>query len=71
MINPGIILLFLGILITSLSLAMSIPLLVEIHSSGINIENFLICTIVSLFIGVTLVLAFKKKKRKLMSKILF
>ena len=65
MINLRIILFFLGILITSLGVAMVVPLIVEIKSTNVNTENFLICLLFSLFFGVTLILGFKDKEKKI------
>ncbi len=64
MINLRIVLFFFGILITSLGVAMILPLLVEIKSSAINTSSFLISTIITLFLGVTLILAFNKEEKK-------
>ena len=64
MINLRIVLFFIGILITSLGVAMILPLIIEIKSSEINATNFLISTLLTLFFGITLVLAFNKEEKK-------
>lgn len=64
MINLRIVLFFLGILITSLGIAMILPLVMEIKSSEANAINFLISTFLTLFLGVTLILAFNKEEKK-------
>ena len=64
MINLRIILFFLGILITSLGIAMILPLLVEAILAEINVSNFLVSTLCTLFLGVTLILAFNKEEKK-------
>ena len=53
MINLRIILFFLGILITALGIAMILPLLVEAILAEINVSNFLVSTLCTLFLGVT------------------
>ena len=65
MINLRIILFFLGILITSLGIAMILPLGIEFIYSGVNKSNFLISTLLTLFIGITLILAFNKEEKKI------
>ncbi len=65
MINLRIILFFLGILITSLGIAMIVPLSIEFFYSGINKSNFLISTLLNLFLGITLILAFNKGEKKI------
>ncbi len=65
MINLQIILFFIGILITSLAIAMLLPLFVEYQSSSINIESFLICFLLSLFLGMSLILAFRQVEKKI------
>ena len=64
MINLRIVLFFIGILITSLGTTMILPLLVEIKTSGINSSNFFISTLITLFFGITLILAFIKEEKK-------
>ena len=64
MINLRIILFFLGILISSLGIAMILPLGIEFIYSGVNKSNFLISTLLTLFIGITLILAFNKEEKK-------
>ena len=64
MINLRIILFFLGVLITSLGIAMILPLGIEFIYSGVNKSNFLISTLLTLFIGITLILAFNKEEKK-------
>ena len=64
MINLRIILFFLGILISSLGLAMILPLGIEFIYSGANKSSFLIPTLLTLFIGITLILAFNKEEKK-------
>ena len=64
MINLRIILFFLGILITSLGIAMILPLGIEFIYSDVNKSNFLISTLLTLFIGITLILAFNKEEKK-------
>ena len=66
MINLRIVLFFIGILISYLGIAMTLPLLIEIKNSEMNATNFLISTLLTLFFGISLILAFKKKKKKLM-----
>jgi trk system potassium uptake protein TrkH len=65
MINLRIILFFLGILIVSLGLAMLLPLVIEINSDGVSKNNFLISIFLSLFVGITLILAFRKEEKKM------
>ena len=64
MINLRIVLFFIGILITSLGTTMILPLLVEIKTSGINTSNFFMSTLITLFFGITLILAFNKEEKK-------
>ena len=64
MINLRIILFFIGILISSLGIAMILPLIIEIKNSEINATNFLISTLLTLFFGISLILAFKKEEKK-------
>jgi len=64
MINLRIILFFLGVLITSLGIAMILPLGIEFIYSSVNKSNFLISTLLTLFIGITLILAFNKEEKK-------
>ena len=64
MLNIRIVLFFLGILITALGVSMIIPFLVEFNSLKINSENFLICLLFCLFVGVSLMLAFKEEEKK-------
>ncbi len=68
MLNIRIILFFFGILITTLGIAMFVPLLVEVSSSNINTTNFLICLFFSLFVGISLILAFKEEEKKVSIK---
>ena len=64
MINLRIVLFFIGILISSLGVAMTLPLLVEIKNSEMNATNFTISTLLTLFFGISLILAFKKEEKK-------
>ena len=64
MINLRIVLFFIGILISSLGIAMTLPLLIEIKNSEINATNFLISTLLTLFFGISLILAFKEEEKK-------
>ena len=64
MINLRIVLFFIGILITSLGITMILPLLVEMKTSGINTSNFFISTLITLFFGITLILAFNKEEKE-------
>ncbi len=65
MINLRIVLFFIGILISYLGIAMTFPLLIEIKNSEINAKNFLISTLVTLFFGISLILAFKEEEKKI------
>ena len=65
MINLRIVLFFIGILISSLGAAMTLALLVEIKNSELNATNFLISTLLTLFFGISLILAFKKEEKKI------
>ena len=65
MINLRIVLFFIGILISCLGIAMTLPLLVEIKNSEINVTNFLISTLLTLFFGISLILAFKREEKKI------
>tara|TARA_E500000178_G_C16990123_1_gene740378 strand:- start:31 stop:1476 length:1446 start_codon:yes stop_codon:yes gene_type:complete len=64
MLNIRIVLFFLGILITALGVSMIVPFVVEFNSLKINSENFLICLLFCLFVGVSLILAFKEEEKK-------
>ena len=64
MINFRIVLFFIGILISYLGIAMALPLLIEIKNSDINAINFLISTLLTLFFGISLILAFKEEEKK-------
>ncbi len=64
MINLRIVLFFIGILITSLGITMILPLLVEMKTSGINTSNFFMSTLITLFFGITLILAFNKEEKE-------
>ena len=66
MINLRIVLFFIGILISYLGIAMTLPLLIEIKNSEMNATNFLISTLLTLFFGISLILAFKEEEKKLM-----
>ena len=65
MINLRIVLFFIGILISYLGIAMILPLLVEIKNSEMNATNFLISALLTLFFGISLILAFKKEEKKI------
>ena len=65
MINLRIVLFFIGILISYLGIAMTLPLLIEIKNSEMNATNFLISTLLTLFFGISLILAFKKEEKKI------
>ena len=43
---------------------MTFPLLIEIKNSEMNAKNFLISTLVTLFFGISLILAFKREEKK-------
>ena len=64
MINLRIVLFFIGILISYLGIAMTLPLLIEVKNSEMNVTNFLISTLLTLFFGISLILAFKKEEKK-------
>ena len=64
MINLRIVLFFIGILISYLGIAMILPLLIEIKNSEMNAKNFLISTLLTLFFGISLILAFKEEEKK-------
>ena len=57
MINLRIVLFFIGILISYLGIAMTLPLFIEIKNSEINTKNFLISTLLTLFFGISFILA--------------
>ena len=65
MINLRIVLFFIGILISYLGIAMTLPLLIEVKNSEMNVTNFLISTLLTLFFGISLILAFKKEEKKI------
>ena len=65
MINLRIVLFFIGILISYLGIAMTLPLLIEVKNSEINATSFLISTLLTLFFGISLILAFKKEEKKI------
>ena len=44
---------------------MILPLLIEIKNSEINAKNFLISTLLTLFFGISLILAFKEEEKKI------
>ena len=44
---------------------MILPLSIEFFYSGINKSNFLISTLLNLFLGITLILAFNKGEKKI------
>ena len=44
---------------------MTLPLLIEVKNSEINTTNFLISTLLTLFFGISLILAFKRRKKRL------
>ena len=44
---------------------MILPLLIEIKNSEINATNFLISTLLALFFGISLILAFKEEEKKI------
>lgn len=64
MLNYRIIFFFLGILITGIGALMIIPILLEYFSSSANLITFVGSSFFTLFIGITLVLAFKEKEKK-------
>ncbi len=65
MINTRIIFFFLGVLITFIGFAMVIPYIFEASIKGLNSKNFLISLFFTLSIGISLVIAFKKKEEKI------